>query len=82
MTELITIISLVFLIWVALYFIDQPKKLLFYFIAFSPIINLFWFYEIFGLSVIDIIVGTVPFVFLAVVVRNVGRQRWITGRFF
>ena len=82
MTGLITIIFLLFLIWAALYFIDQPNKLLFCFIALSPIINLFWFYEIFGLSVIDIIVGTVPFVFFAVVVRNVLRHRWITGRFF
>lgn len=82
LTEFVVFSLLLFLVFVAPYLIANPRKMIFGLIMFSPIINFFWFYDLFGLSIIDITIGVIPFLFLVSFVKRVTMKRWITGRYF
>ena len=70
-------ISLIFLIVLVL---TRPKYFMLSFIVLAPIVNIFWSYKIYVLSVLDIFYGIFPLLFIFIYVRLKDRE-WVWGRF-
>lgn len=78
-----TILLFLFIMFaVALIFSRYPKKIIFFIIAFSPVINLFWFVKVFEFSLIDVTIGLLPVIVLIPFLHNVKYHGWVRGRFF
>ncbi len=76
------ILFLFIMLAVALIFSRYPKKMVLFVVAFSPIINLFWFVKIFGFSLIDAAIGVLPIIFLFPFLQKIKYHGWVRGRFF
>ena len=59
----------------------KPKWYILGVIALSPIINIFWFYQVAGFSVIDIFSGVFPLLFIIILFDRLKDRQWIWGRY-
>ncbi len=77
--EKLLIVSPLLIIIVIL--LTNPRRFIFMFIVIAPIINIFWFFKIYDLTIVDIFSGLFPGFFI-IILLNISRDEWWTwGRY-
>ena len=68
-------------IFLIVLFLAKPKEFILFFIIFSPIINIFWFYKIYDFSLVEIFSVIFPVFFIFIFLQRITQDRWVWGKY-